>query len=226
VITPALGAARQLGGALGVSPVGVTAQGWWLAGGISAANCVAAYQPKGAADLAASYINLANPGTNNAAPGVAPTWNAATGWAFGSGRYLNTGIVTPASPTWTYLVRFTNGDGGSLLGSTDGSNGVTFFPNRSGARSYSHYGVFGGFPIATSGIMGIAGNKAYLDGAAEAGTISAGANPNYAIWIGGRNFNGALNQPVTTAQIQAIAIYNTTLSGAQVAAVTSAMQAL
>ena len=32
-----------------------------------------AYQPKGAASLAASYFNLANPGTYNAAPGTAPS---------------------------------------------------------------------------------------------------------------------------------------------------------
>jgi len=38
---------------------------WWLSGGIAAANCVAAYQPKGAASLEASYVNLANPGTYN-----------------------------------------------------------------------------------------------------------------------------------------------------------------
>ena len=63
---------------------------WYLAGGISAANCLAAYQPKGAASLAASYSNLANPGTYNAAPGVAPTFDASTGWTFnGSTQMAN-----------------------------------------------------------------------------------------------------------------------------------------
>ncbi len=42
---------------------------WWDNNG-AISGCVAAYQPKGAADLAASYVNLANSGTYNAAPGV------------------------------------------------------------------------------------------------------------------------------------------------------------
>jgi len=36
---------------------------WWLAGNINPANCVAAYQAKGAANLASAKVNLANPGT-------------------------------------------------------------------------------------------------------------------------------------------------------------------
>ena len=66
--------------------------------------CIAAYQPKGAADLAASYVNLITPGTYNAAPGTAPTFDAATGWTFnGSTQYLTTGVV-PASG-YSMLVR-------------------------------------------------------------------------------------------------------------------------
>ena len=64
-----------------LGPLGVTANGaarWYLAGGISASACVAAYQPKGSTSLAASYTNLNSPGTYNAAPGVAPTWAVAT----------------------------------------------------------------------------------------------------------------------------------------------------
>lgn len=49
---------------------------WYLAGG--APTPIAVYQPKGAASLAASYVNLANPGTYDAAADVpgygAPTW--------------------------------------------------------------------------------------------------------------------------------------------------------
>jgi hypothetical protein len=50
---------------------------WWYVAGQT---CVAAYQPIGAPSLAASYVILANPGTYDAAPGVAPTFDAATGW--------------------------------------------------------------------------------------------------------------------------------------------------
>lgn len=44
---------------------------WYRAGGVPAP--VAVYQPKGAADLAESYVNFVNPGTYNAVPGTAPT---------------------------------------------------------------------------------------------------------------------------------------------------------
>jgi hypothetical protein len=82
------------------------ANGWWNNNG-AIAGCVAAYQPIGAADLAASYVNLFNPGTNNAAPGTAPTWDVTDGWIFGGTNYLNTGIV-PAD-SYSVFVRFTNG---------------------------------------------------------------------------------------------------------------------
>ena len=56
---------------------------WWLAGGIAAANCVAAYQPKGAASYAASKVNLANPGTYDLVKITNdPDFDAATGWTF------------------------------------------------------------------------------------------------------------------------------------------------
>lgn len=70
---------------------------WYLAGGVAKATCLAAYQAIGAASLAESYVNLANPGTYNLSGGVAPTWAAETGWTFdGSSQYKLTGI-TPAA---------------------------------------------------------------------------------------------------------------------------------
>ena len=51
---------------------------WGLGGEmIDIGNCIAAYQPKGAASLAESYQNLAAPG-----------WDATDGWTF-SGAMLN-----------------------------------------------------------------------------------------------------------------------------------------
>ena len=82
------------------------ASGWWDADG-TISGCVAAYQPIGAASLAASYSNLQNPGTYDAAPGTAPTFLAATGWTFNAAtpQYLNTGVV-PSSLNWTVIVRY------------------------------------------------------------------------------------------------------------------------
>ena len=77
---------------------------WYLAGGAPAP--IAAYQPKGAASLAASYVNLANPGTYDAAPGVAPTHASATGWTFnGNTQYLTTNVATSGS-AWSIVLRY------------------------------------------------------------------------------------------------------------------------
>lgn len=81
------------------------ASNWWAVAGKT---CVAAYQPIGAASLAASYTNLANPGTYDAAPGTAPTFAAATGWTFdGSTQYLTTGNIISGTGARTIAVRMT-----------------------------------------------------------------------------------------------------------------------
>ena len=102
------------------------ASGWWLSGGISAANCKAAYAPKGAASLVASYSNLNAPGTNDAAPGTAPTWDATNGWIFnGTNQYLTTGIVPAAG--YSMIVRFSNLTSDGYLAGTQQTAAPRFF---------------------------------------------------------------------------------------------------
>jgi len=108
------------------APAAAGAVSWWVVAGKT---CVAAYQPKGAADIAASYVNLASPGTYNAAPGTAPTWDATSGWIFnGSTQYLTTGVIPTVFNTWTVIVRFSNVSGGATtiyyLCATDVYSGV------------------------------------------------------------------------------------------------------
>ena len=150
------------GGAVSVSRRAVSsgATDWWLAGG--APTPVAVYQPKGAASLSASYTNLVNPGTYNAAPGVAPTWDAATGWTFnGTTQYLTTSVI----PTGAYsaLARFSNSGGVNArwLFGTSNTAVTSFFgiqPNRLNAL-----GMFNGNTSRThgssmlSGVVAIAG---------------------------------------------------------------------
>lgn len=103
VIRPVLAARGQIGAALATA--GGAAK-WYLAGGVTP---IAAYQPKGSSSLAASYINLISPGTFDAAPGVAPTWDAVNGWTFnGSTQYLTTGIIPTTNQAYSMMVRFQN----------------------------------------------------------------------------------------------------------------------
>jgi hypothetical protein len=205
---------------------------WWLSGGIAAANCIAAYQPKGAADLATSYINLANPGTYNAAPGVAPTWAAGTGWAFnGTTQYLTNGVVP--SPAGSVLLRFANAAATTefafgLLESEDAPFGRYYLsPNWTtiaGVRYGNGTGLTVG-PALTSGVIGMAGHTAYRNGASDGITADDGRAITKTVFIGaGNNYDTFVRYcPI---DILALAIYDTTITAPQVAAVTTAMQAL
>lgn len=203
---------------------------WWSAGGASGA--VVAYQPRGAASLAGSYINLANPGTNNAAPGVAPTWDAVNGWVFnGTTQYLVTGVTPANDQTWSMLIQFTNGPAlgpRALAGSV--TTGTTTFrvliAATTGNVAYSNGGTLVVAPNITAGNLGIAGNRGYRNGVAEGANIVAwGGGAAASIYIGCFNSNGATSS-FTNANIQASVVYNNVLTAGQALAVANRMAAL
>ena len=206
---------------------------WWRAGG--APEPVAVYQPIGAASLAASYTNLANPGTFDAVPVVAPTWSAGAGWEFnGIDQYLTTaGIV--AQDGWAMIARFSNGAISStarfLVGNSQGGGATTNFslvPVRGTAdnRIYQQGGFLATGTRVAEGVMAIAGQQGYLNGNPDGGTIAAWSGTNiFQIYIGGANRDNALYEP-WIGNIQAVAIYDVTLTAPQVAAVSAAMAAL
>lgn len=207
---------------------------WWMAAGVTP---VAAYQAKGAVDLANSYINLANPGTFNAAPGVAPAWAAATGWTFtaASSTYLTTGITAPPDQSWSAFVQYTSLTaalrryflGGYRAAQTNFSVGVTdgnrmlVMNNVNGIETYN-------VPAMSSGNYGISGRQPYRNGIAEATLIpvSVSANPSFPIFIGAQNNNNGGTIGHSNSVITAIIILPSTLSSAQVLAQVAAMAAL
>ena len=214
----------------GPSAAGGAAVPWYLSGGILAANCVAAYQPKGAASLAASYVNLANPGTYDAALGVAPTWAAGTGWTFnGSTQWLDTGIV-PAGG-YSMLVQFANAVGAGNHGhGVYAAAGQRFYvrPRSGGVSRIYGYGdtgqVIAGAPAA--GNMAIAGPQGYLNGVADGGAPGAWVATVLSIAIGAENGIGLPIGNWFQGDVIAAAVYNSTLTAPQVAAVAAAMAAL
>lgn len=194
----------------------------------SGAACVAAYDAVGASSLADSYVNEANPGTYTAAPGVAPTWAYGTGWTFnGTTQYLTTGI-TVTSNTWSVLVRFTNGASTldrMLCGGYVGSGTADFglFQVTGGKSYYVNNALKAAPSIYTSGVLGMAGKTAYINGAAETGAIGAGAVTGAGFYVGR---NAASANYYFPGKIQALAIYSATLTLADVVAITAAMNAL
>ena len=232
-------------GRLGVGKQTSAAVPWWLSGGISAANCIAAYQPKGAADLAASYVNLANPGTYNAAPGVAPTWAAADGWTFGGTNYLLCGSATLNHNDITVIVRADPADNirrtlftctttniprlpSFELNADNGGKGMAILEpgiwrlrNDNCHDNGEHVFAFTVNLYPTADIM-------YLDGT-DIGGANVGETPSGLLTRANSMAIGVRTLPNTQLYkgiISALALYSPRLSAAQVAALTAAMAAL
>ncbi len=223
-----------LGSRYGISPLGrgvirPASGGWWLSGGIAAANCIAAYQPKGAVSLAASYSNLASPGTYDCTVGNEPAWDATNGWKFdGSNDYLSTGIVPTIDQTWSAFIRFANlgyRPSGGIFGTYETSKYFYISPGWTADRCYWGNGTSNTIvwsAAATSGVWGFNAKKLWKDGT-HISTVGNGTTTTLLdITIGKSNGSSAYMD----VDIQALVIYNSTITDAQVAALTTAMAAL
>ena len=195
--------------------------------------CVAAYDAVGAASLADSYVNEANPGTNDAAPGVAPTWAVGTGWTFnGTTQYLTTGVVPVNNQTWSIIVRFSSLTQGSSVICGMRLNGAPGYfriiPRFTDNNVY--YGNGNQVAVTsslTSGVLAVGGTQGYRNGVAEGAAIAAGGGAfSGAVYIGAGNQEGVGAVSFTATAIQALAIYSGTLSASDVATITTAMQEL
>lgn len=201
---------------------------WYLAGGVDAANCVAAYQAIGAASFAASKINLANPGTYDVTDGTKPpTWSAARGWIY-SDADITTALLSavPFANTYTIIVQFVGG------GSDFGLDRTLMSVMPSGAYMLRGSGTNHGYKNGSTQLtvatalsgkhnMAMAGAAAYLDGVAD-GAIPTAALSVTGVVIG----NNAAQSRGVIADITAVSVYNTALTAPQVAAISTAMAAL
>lgn len=200
---------------------------WWLEGGVAEAECVAAYAAKGAASQAASYVNLANPGTYDLTVGSAPAWDTGSGWDFnGSSHYLLTGVA----PTWGYtmIVKLSSFDANNF-GIPVGT-GTFFLQNWDGTTfRYSLVNApFQTLGYAASGVFAIAGGGyaagiGYRDGVQDVTGMGNGGEPTYVEFYIGANNNAGSPANYSGAVVQAVAIYNTQLSQAEIDAIGDAM---
>ena len=222
----------------GMSPLGrgvirPASGGWWLSGGIAAENCIAAYQPIGAASKAASLVNLTGNAAYNAVELETVGWDDTNGWKRESGAgYIGTGVA-PASSAWTIIIRFSGVVEAApsyqyIMGEAQSSKRM-IIGNYEAAIRRSYYNtdllrIENG--AVTSGVMAIAGQTGYYNGAPD-GTIPSG-------WTGAATTNiyilGCNGLAETyyndTIYAQAAAIYNATLTAQQIADLTTAMAAL
>ena len=207
---------------------------WYLPSGVNIANCIAAYAPKGAASYATSKVNLAHPGTYDASDGVAyPTWSAANGWNFvaPSSQYLTTGIIPENDQTWSAIIKFSSGgsvNDSRLFGYLNTGYGAGMFI--SPLKSYVYCGYCNGGYLGdattdtvTSGILCVAGNKAYKNGVDQSISLPTVSGSNTVpVYIGCMN-NTGVAQEFTTGYIQYFAIYDVVLSQAQITEITNSI---
>ena len=89
---------------------------------------------------------------------------------------------------------------------------------------YYNNGLINVSPNLANGVLAMAGTTGYRNGTSEA-TTPGGGTISHTLYIGAANDAGTLFANAAT-KIQALAIYSTTLSGANVAALTTAINAL
>lgn len=217
------GITSMVNGAVG----GVVENPWWDPGGDGL--CVwAAYQPKGAANLAASYIDLSGNG-NNCGLGNAPAWNALSGWLFnGINDYLATAFIPQNDQSQTMIAQFTNLTNVEAICGTHTAPNRSFdiYPDLGGGAYYLNGGWSFAAPAYTTGNGAVAGNQGYRNGAADGGAIGAWAGvSNFTVTIGASNAAGGPHS-YGRVYMQAFALYDCTLTAPQVSAVATAMSLL
>ena len=187
---------------------------WWRAGG--APEPVAAYQPIGAASQAASYTNLANPGTYDGIPRNSPGWNS-SGWTISSNQAIE--IEITVEQTWTVIALVDNPQNNGRLWSARASTYqcIPFTAGDANYRNGTDILIVGGADNERR-TFAIANDAAYRDGA-DVGAITLGSLSSGNCFLGNRP---ELDRPLG-GFLQAVAIYDTTLTAPQVAAVSAAM---
>jgi len=168
----------------------------YLAGGIASSNVYAAYEPKDAASLALSYINVHAPGTRDATVITAPTHAQGTGWILnGTDQYLILPFALPALAS-SIFVRFTGG--GVLAAATVcGAQTITFLTALNAKASglgngtvYSASSDAVNVAVAATSLS-IAGERVYRDGAYVGAVATRGAaQPGDDLYVGCLNNEG------------------------------------
>lgn len=196
---------------------------WWLMGGINPADCVAAYAPRGAASQAASYVNLANPGTYDCGTTSAPGWNSDDGWVFtGTNQSIFNALIIPATQNWSVICEFSDLTNDGILFGCGNYGGKYFMiqPNNSDlfCRFLNGSGVgLSVPPRVTSGIVGMAGNKAYVNGVQVAGDIpDLSVAITNSLYIGCRNMGAQMD--FVAVKMRRFAVYNVVLTPEQMLA--------
>lgn len=225
---------------------------WYLSGGIAAANCLAAFQPKGAATYAASKVSLT--GSNNATDGAAyPGFDTSYGWGFtaASSQYLAVGsglAITSVPLTIAVLFQATNvttsyalaghkrsatSNAGWQMYCAGAATGDPIRINSVEASAQKTADSTAGYTADTwytaiSVFATSTSRSAYLNGTNKGSNTEASVPTMDTMntYIGCTSNDADVRANYLNGKIAACAFYNTNLSDAQVLALHNAMAAL
>lgn len=193
---------------------------------------MAAYQPISANSLADSYVNLANPGVYDATQGnQEPSWNTWDGWVFnGVDQSLDTNMPVPEDG-WSMIVMYeaeNPQENNILIGELTTGARFEIWTNRSGGVEFSYGdGTSANQSPLDSGVLALCGGDTYKNGVPDLiGMGNWTETAAYNIRIARLNRPAGAIQYYYGGSIQALAIYNETLTANQVTAITKAMEEL
>ncbi len=216
---------------------GLVKEGWWEASTIADNDILVVYQPKGALSIANSYVNLVDPGVNDATPVIAPNWNTTDGWTFTGTQGLGTGIIGNGSQSM--LIWLTNPIGAShkeVSGYFE-AVGKRHFINvlRTGATTAIIRHAYNTSTIVPAAstiddadniVLCMARNKAYIDGTLIGDIGSLDTWTSDPITIGAELTGVIPAADFFEGDIKAYAIYNKELSQAEITILTTQIRAL
>lgn len=217
---------------------------WWLANGVVAGDVVAAYQAKGAGSYANSLENLVDDTYTLVDTGHAPDWDDTNGWKFdGISEYLDTGIADGLElDNYTLIARYSNlslaeGNAGYVCGLVDSSQYFyigAYNVNIGDDKDFYGYGAASPAevirqPYSSSAVKAIVcGVGGYHNGVIDSQVAVNSwfySTPAY-ILIGCIDNYSDSPANFTDVYVQALAVYNKTLTPTQIAAITDNMEAL
>lgn len=191
-----------------------------------------AWRPYGADSLAHSYMDLSGNG-NDATVGTAPGWDTGEGWQFtaASSQYLTTAFTPANDQSQTVIVQFkavTNN--GYLFGCIEDANEEFWIiPDDGGGNvEFANGQSNTDATVVLAGNLAVAGDEGFKEGVAQSMSLGAWAGASAEVaYIGAYNQGGGGGAAgFLGGTIQAMAIYDVTLTDAQVAKVAVAMTAM
>lgn len=203
---------------------------WWLADGIADEDVLAVYFPVGATSKVNALKNIINPGTDDLTEAGTVSWDKVVGlYGFSDANYLDG--VTYKSHTYSIVVLAdycgTTGLRRIVSAEAAGPTGMLLVGNYEGTTGrFRAASQAGQFPVNKERLLWGITQTGYFVDAEKLGTVTpAGGEVTDTLRVGNNSLTVAADQAFQ-GRVLAIAIYNKSLSDAQMIAIQGRMQSI